>query len=55
MDRRDLSTTPPILEIPPSPEDSDCDEAAIKEDFEGFFRRACGRTVEIRFVASHYA
>jgi hypothetical protein len=51
----DFSGIPPILEIPPPPGDIDYDEAAIKEVFEGFFRRECGKTVEIRFVASHYA
>jgi hypothetical protein len=49
----DFSGIPPILEIPPPLADIDCDETAIKEDFEGFFRRQCGQTVEIRFVASH--
>ena len=47
--------TPAILEIPPPPADIEYDDVAIREIFEGFFRRQCGAIVEVRFGVPHYA
>lgn len=50
-----IDDVPALLELPPPPADIEYDEDEIREIFEGFFRRQCGRAFKIRFVKAHYA